>query len=66
MKSLQADEGRLKRKNQEKLKQVLQTKLTLKENDKNFYERGQNNHRYGHECGRVGGSFNSSNNKGTS
>ena len=38
----------------------------LKENDKNFYERGQNNHRYGHECGRVGGSFNSSNNKGTS
>ena len=59
---------RLKKKNQEKLEQVLQKKLIIKENEVNFNKRSQNNH--GHSCGCGQGNrgrdgFNSSNNKGT-
>ena len=41
-------------KNREKLEHVLQTKLSLKENEENFNKRSQNNHGRGcgHGCNR--------------
>ena len=65
----QALEERLKRNGQEKIEQVLQTNISLKEIVENSNERSQNNHGCGcrhSQDNRGRGNLNSSNTKGTS